>query len=197
MSPPCVPVRRGGWCRCTHTFSTSTRTLSSQGWSSSSLRKVCVSHPQGVHLLPGASLVEKLYFKRERAAETHLWYKTSSHLFHVFQVNGSSDCVTAHQLPSLSKVWGELWSPQKITEVYSYTINFMMMCMFVLGSRSVMLFLEMNDAGWRWPHCQGQRSSSMGRLSSSQWNCATWWLPTHTESLWARVCPYNNSLCFF
>lgn len=65
----------------------------------------------------------------------------------MFQVNGSSDCVTAHQLPSLSKVWGELWSPQKITEVFSYTINFMMMCMFVLGSRSVMLFLEMNVAG--------------------------------------------------
>lgn len=65
----------------------------------------------------------------------------------MFQVNGSSDCVTAHQLPSLSKVWGELWSPQKITEVYSYTISFMMMCMFVLGFRIVMLSFEMNDAG--------------------------------------------------
>lgn len=35
---------------------------------------LCVSsgHPQGVNLLPRASLVEKLYFKRGRAAETDL-----------------------------------------------------------------------------------------------------------------------------
>lgn len=193
MFHPCAPVRRGGWCRCTHTFWTSTRTLSSQGWSSSSLRRVGVSPPdilkeliyyQGLHLC-------RNYILRGK----ELLMQISSHLFYVFQVNGSSDCVTAHQLPSPSKVWGELWSPQKITEVYSYTINLMMMCMFVLGSRSVMLSLEMNVARWCWPHCQGQRSSSMGRRSSSQQNCATWWLPTHTASLW--VCPYNNFLCFF
>lgn len=65
----------------------------------------------------------------------------------VFQVNGSSDCVTAPQLPSLSKVWGESWSPPKRIEMHSNTIKFLLTCMLVLGSRSVMLSLEMNVAG--------------------------------------------------